>query len=294
MMQKQAKTFVTHDGPFHADEVSACALLLLFDKIDRDKIFRTRDEGKLALFDYVCDVGGVFNPKEHLFDHHQASYQGTLSSAGMILQNLFEQGEMEEKEYHFFRNTIIDGVDAHDNGLENPKKGHSSFSNVVSNFLPFSQTASPESFDLAFYQALDFVLGHFSRLRERFLYYQDCLKHVQSCMNHFKDKDYLIFEQNLAWLESFFELGGEEHAARFIVMPSGKHWKLRAIPPSYEKRMEVRQALPLAWAGLIGADLEKASGIEGAIFCHKGRFTSVWESKEAALKALDYVLGDLR
>ena len=281
---------MTHDGPFHADEVSACALLVLFDMIDRDKIFRSRDEEKLAIFDFVCDVGGIYEPKNHRFDHHQASYQGPLSSAGMILSYLFEEKVIEEKEYHFFRNSIIDGVDAHDNGLENPKPGHSSFSNVVSNFQPVAQSASKDCFEQAFFEALDFVIGHFSRLRERFKYYQDCLKYVARCMEDFSGKDYLIFEQNLSWLESFFELGGEKHQARFIVMPSGSHWKLRAIPPSYEKRMQVREALPAHWAGLIGGDLEKASGIPGAIFCHKGRFTSVWESKEAALQALEYVL----
>nr|NGX27459.1 hypothetical protein [Chlamydiota bacterium] len=38
-----SRSLGTHDGSFHADEVSACALLLVFDLIDRDKIFRTRD-----------------------------------------------------------------------------------------------------------------------------------------------------------------------------------------------------------------------------------------------------------
>ncbi|MBS0649692.1 MAG: MYG1 family protein, partial [Verrucomicrobia bacterium] len=41
----------THDGSFHADEVTACALLLLFDQIDRDKIIRTRDSSKLSKCD---------------------------------------------------------------------------------------------------------------------------------------------------------------------------------------------------------------------------------------------------
>ncbi|MDF2550599.1 MAG: hypothetical protein K0S07_1666, partial [Chlamydiales bacterium] len=31
---KQPRSFGTHDGSFHADEVTACALLLLVDLID--------------------------------------------------------------------------------------------------------------------------------------------------------------------------------------------------------------------------------------------------------------------
>jgi len=68
-------------------------------------------------------------------------------------------------------------------------------------------------------------------------------------------------------------------------MPSGTHWKLRGIPPSLDDRMRVRSPLPEKWAGLMGDDLKKATGISGAIFCHKGRFISVWETREDALKA---------
>jgi len=54
--------------------------------------------------------------------------------------------------------------------------------------------------------------------------------------------------------------------------------------------MKVRFPLPQEWAGLIDEELKEASGIPGAIFCHKGRFISVWETREDALKALEYVL----
>ena len=105
-----------------------------------------------------------------------------------------------------------------------------------------------------------------------------------------ESKKCLIFEQNMPWLEPFFDLDGEEHEALFVIMPSGQHWKLRGIPPSYEDRMKVRVPLPKEWAGLLEEDLKKVSHIDGAVFCHKGRFISVWETKEDALKALEYTL----
>ncbi len=52
------KSVGTHDGSFHADEVTACSLLLLYKLIDKDKIIRTRDPEALARCEYVCDVGG--------------------------------------------------------------------------------------------------------------------------------------------------------------------------------------------------------------------------------------------
>ena len=54
--------------------------------------------------------------------------------------------------------------------------------------------------------------------------------------------------------------------------------------------MKVRLPQPKQWAGLLDEDLKRISGIPGAIFCHKGRFISVWETREDALKALEYTL----
>ena len=85
-------------------------------------------------------------------------------------------------------------------------------------------------------------------------------------------------------------MGGEEHPASFVIMPASNHWKLRGIPPSPRRRMEVRVPLPEQWAGLLDEDLKKASGIDGAIFCHKGRFISVWETKEDALNAYGKIM----
>src|ERR1700745_531243 len=96
----------THDGTFHADEVTACALLLLFNLIDEKKIIRTRDLGVLATCEYVCDVGGVYDPQQKLFDHHQIDYQGPLSSAGMVLNYLQMTGIVKPNEYEFLNNAL--------------------------------------------------------------------------------------------------------------------------------------------------------------------------------------------
>jgi uncharacterized UPF0160 family protein len=100
----------------------------------------------------------------------------------------------------------------------------------------------------------------------------------------------LIFEEPLPWMENFFELGGEFHPAQFVIMPSGGHWKLRGIPPSLNERMKVRRPLPENWAGFRDEELRKITGIQGAIFCHKGRFISIWETKEDALKAFNLAM----
>lgn len=283
------RSFGTHDGTFHADEVTACALLVCYGLIDQDKVFRTRNPDQLAFCDFVCDVGGEYNPSKRRFDHHQVSYKGDLSSAGMVWDYLKEIQLVDKMTYSFLNRTLIQGVDAHDNGRVTFEPGVCTFSQIISNFVPIYHNVLPQEQDLAFYQALDFVLGHLKRSLDRFSYIQECREKVKASMA--EQKEFLYFEESMPWLDIFFELKGESHPAQFVIMPSGKHWKLRGIPPSNEERMKVRKPLPEKWAGLLEEELKKISGISGAVFCHKGLFISVWETKEDAFKAMNYALG---
>jgi uncharacterized UPF0160 family protein len=287
-MKKRPRSFGTHDGTFHADEVTACALLLLFNLIDSDKIIRTRDLEALDACEYVCDVGGLYDPNAKLFDHHQAEYQGSLSSAGMVLLHLKETGIINEHAYTFLNQSLILGVDAHDNGRDLQMPGICTYSNVVSNFTPIPHDVSDEEQLAAFFEALNFAKGHLERLWNRYQYMESCRQVVADAMAD--DKECLMFDKAIPWLETFFELEGARHPALFVIMPSGKHWKLRGIPPSLDERMKVRVPLPKEWAGLLDEELKRVSKISGAIFCHKGRFISVWETREDALQALHKVL----
>lgn len=263
-------------------------MLIQFNLADIDKIVRSRDLAVLQKCEYVCDVGGIYDPSKKLFDHHQSQYTGHWSSAGMVLDFLRQQKILTDEIYRYFNHSLVQGVDAHDNGRDPQVPGFCSFSNVVSNFTPIDHEATPESQDMAFMEALNFVHGHIKRLYDRFNYIQSCRSKVADVMA--QDKDCLIFDKGLPWLEAFFELDGVNHPASFIIMPSGSHWKLRGIPPSYEQRMKVRLPLPQEWAGLLDDELKKVSGIAGAIFCHKGRFISVWKTKQDAILALKEVL----
>ncbi len=279
-----SRSFGTHDGSFHADEVTACSLLLLFNRIDRDKIYRTRDPKVLNGCDYVCDVGGEYQPEKKRFDHHQAEYKGMMSSAGMVLLFLKEKEIIETHLYEAYNKSIILGVDAHDNGVARLESGTTTFSQVISNFLPIEYDVKAEEMDRAFFSAVDFAVGHLDRLRKRHSYTLKCQMDVKKAMA--QSTEAMIFGESIPWMENFFELGGEFHPAQFVIMPSGKHWKLRGIPPNMSERMKVRRPLPESWAGLHEEDLKKVSGIKGAVFCHKGRFISIWETKEDAIKAL--------
>ena len=286
---KVPRSLGTHSGTFHADEVTACAMLLHFGLIDRDKIIRTRDTGHLQNCDFVCDVGGLYDPSQRRFDHHQAEYNGELSSAGMILEYLRDEKVISHIEFNYLNHSLVHGIDQIDNGLESPKQGFASFSQVVSSFVPILYDSTEEEQDKAFENALEFVISYLSRMLKKYHYISSCRERVKEVMDEMDEC--LIFDKAMPWLEPFFEQGGGKHRAEFVIMPSGDHWKLRGIPPSLARRMEVRNPLPEEWAGKLENDLKEASKIDGAIFCHKGRFISVWQTKEDALRALKFVLG---
>lgn len=285
---KKSRSFGTHDGSFHADEVTACALLIVTNLIDEDKIVRTRDPEILKKCAFVCDVGGIYDPNQKLFDHHQADYKGPLSSAGMILLYLKDSHLLAEEEYYMLNHALIIGVDAHDNGLEPQAPGVCTYSQLISNYMPIDHDSSDKELDKAFKEALHFAVGHLKRLLERFRYIHSFKKEVELQMR--EGRDSLVFERAIPWMDCFFEAGGDKHPAQFLIMPSKDHWKLRAIPPNSRERMKVRKPLPNEWAGLSNKDLQKVSGISGAIFCHKGRFFSLWKTKEDAMNALKIAL----
>ncbi|WP_108623845.1 MYG1 family protein [Candidatus Similichlamydia epinepheli] len=277
----------THDGTFHADEVTACALLLICNCIDRELIFRTRDPIVLDKYEYVCDVGGVFDQNCKRFDHHQIEYEGELSSCGMILNFLEESGSFSKLQATALRNTLVFGIDEDDCGRYSKQKGVCTFSMVISNFnalRPFTR----EEQENAFHAALDFCLGYLRRFLKRQEHVLSSFETVKKTLQ--ESNLALIFDESMPWVESFFLAGGADHPALFLVMPSHNEWHLRSIPESLENPMRSRRYLPECWAGLFGEEFEKESKIKGGIFCHKNRFLSVWKTKKASLEALEFVL----
>lgn len=61
----------THDGKFHCDEVLACYMLRSLPEYCDAEIKRSRDPAVLDECDIVVDVGGVYDPSVHRYDHHQ-------------------------------------------------------------------------------------------------------------------------------------------------------------------------------------------------------------------------------
>jgi uncharacterized UPF0160 family protein len=83
---------------------------------------------------------------------------------------------------------------------------------------------------------------------------------------------------------------GADHLL-FVVHPRDKDWCLTTIRRG-DEGFEVRADLPAAWAGLTDGDLEAASGVSGASFCHNGRFVAAARTREAALALADLAVAE--
>jgi len=87
----------------------------------------------------------------------------------------------------------------------------------------------------------------------------------------------------MPWHEAILEGDGVEHI-RFVIHPRDDGtWVVSTVPlepGSFEARLD----LPEAWAGLEGEALQRASGIETAVFCHAKRFIAVTGSGADAEK----------
>ena len=281
-----ALVVATHSGPFHADDVMAWALLKTF--VDPDaSLVRTRDPARIDQADIVVDVGGVYDPYTRRFDHHQASYTGPLSSAGMVLAWLIDTGVIDEELGRRLREGGISYIDDVDNGRVAPRPEVPCFPRIVQAMV--HPAVDDEGFDRAFRRAGEFAAAwlhgavvELERIREARVV-------VIAAMNAAAEagRNVLYFDAYLKWQEPYFGHDGANHPTEFTLFPgTDGSWRIVAIPPRLGDFAQKR-SLPESWAGLTDDALEAVTGIAGSRFCHKNRFIAVFETREAALEAME-------
>lgn len=91
-----AKRIGTHSGTFHCDEALAVYMLRQTASFKDAPVVRSRDPTVLERLDIVVDVGGVYDPSVHRYDHHQRGFDEhfapayndvKLSSAGLVYRS---------------------------------------------------------------------------------------------------------------------------------------------------------------------------------------------------------------
>lgn len=276
----------THDGPFHADDVMAFALIRTFR--DREAaVVRTRDPARIDAADVAIDVGGVFDSARRRFDHHQATYTGSRSAAGMVLDWLLAEGAVDPELGRSLRAGVMDYLDDVDNGRVAPDPRVPCFPRIVEALNQPART-NPE-FDRAYLQAVEFAEAWLAGLVAEHARVLEAAAMVTRAMADALATGSRVVElpAYVPWKPVYFANGGETHPTEFVLHPgTDGSWRILAIPPVLGDFGQKRP-LPEAWAGLTDAALEAVTGVPGSVFCHKNRFIAVFRTREAAVEALE-------
>lgn len=281
---------ITHSGSFHLDDVTSYAIL---NKIfPQNELIRTRDMDVINTGDIVFDVGLVYDEVK-FFDHHQRNSptrpDGTMYSAcGLIwkhfgrqfLEGLVPNGSIEEV-WTNLDNSFIRHIDLDDTGTVNMTPV--SLSEIVNEFNPSFDGV--KDFDGNFRQAANLVLGVILRKIEKIAAGLRAKFAVFKALVNRPHPQILVLDQGMPWKKTI----GENQEVVFCIHPGESDWCLYTRPSEKDYNTP-RKRLPHTWAGRTGAELEKISGVPGALFCHTARFIATAKTFEAAyamaLKAL--------
>ena len=288
---------VTHSGGFHADELlSSVILTRLFPQA---RIVRSRaPEWITSGADRIIyDVGGKYDAAERIFDHHQRGAPlrddgQPFSSFGLIWKHYgrdyltaFGLPEAHIEAVHAsFDARFVLPVDLVDNGALSPSVAGPlaglTLPALLETLKPVFDETDPEAEDRSFHAALaiarSFVEARIgqsaAKLRAEALVHQAIVDTGEGRV--------LELPMGMPFRPAIVKAGADH--LLFVVHPRDKDWCLTGIRRA-EEGFELRADLPAAWAGLTNGDLEAACGVEGASFCHNGRFIAAAKTREAAL-----------
>lgn len=289
-------TIAVHDGRFHADDVFAAATLsiLLDGKV---RIIRTRDEDTIRNADYVIDVGGIHDPSSRRFDHHQKGGAGTRENGvpyaafGLVWKEYGATVAGSASAAEQIENKLVCSIDAADNGVETyTPVSDSLFPYIIQTAFSAHMPTWKENLDTdkQFLEAVSIAERILRREIAQATAYVEAKSHIDRIYKEASDKRILVLDRMYPWERILLEYPD----VLFVVASrDGKRWKTE--PTLVGEGFERKAYFPASWAGLRGEDLEKASGVNGATFCHNGRFIATGTSKEVVLKLAEIALKNL-
>ncbi|OWV93329.1 metal-dependent hydrolase [Rhizobium sp. R72] len=286
---------VTHSGGFHADEVlSSVILTRLFPQA---RLIRSRAPEWITpgADRIIYDVGGGYDPAVRLFDHHQrgAPLRGDgqpYSSFGLIWKHygrdyLVATGVPEthvEALHASFDLAFVLPIDLTDNGALSPSGPLAGLTlpALLETLKPVFDETDPDADDRRFQDAVVIarslveakIAQSAAKLRAEALVLQAIVRTGPGRV--------LELPTGMPFRPAIVKAGADH--LLFVVHPRERDWCVTGIRRG-DEGFELRADLPAAWAGLTNHDLEAVCGVEGATFCHNGRFVAAAKTREAAL-----------
>ena len=275
--QKDSSAF-THSGKFHADDVFSAALLLYLNP--EITIIR----GNKVPDDYK---GLVFDIGRGQYDHHQKDSRvrenGVPYAAfGLLWEALGAEilgAELAEK----FDESFVQPLDNNDNTGEKNE-----LATLIGNFNPGWD--SKGSNDQAFFQAVSVAGMILENKFERYRGNERADKRVEEVLEEhqraLKTGDTPAENTNILVLPEFIPCQKRlsETSIAFVIFPSNRGGYC-IQPQKKEYSMNYKCSFPSQWLGLEGEELIAATGLESAVFCHKGGFLMTCGTLKDSLRA---------
>jgi len=297
---------VTHSGGFHADEVlSSVILTRLFPHA---RLVRSRASEWItpATDRIIYDVGGSYDADLQIFDHHQRGAPlredgRPYSSFGLIWKHFgraylaasgVPDGNLDTVHASFDQGFVLP-VDLVDNGALNLSEAGvlsgMTLPGLLETLKPVFDDTDPEAEDRTFNTALSiarsFVEARVARsaakLRAEALVHQAIVDAGEGRV--------LELPMGMPFRPAVVKAQADH--LLFVVHPRHQDWCVAGIRRA-DEGFALRADLPAAWAGLTHGDLEAASGVIGASFCHNGRFIAAAKTREAALAMAELAVKD--
>ncbi|KAM0863405.1 hypothetical protein ACQ4PT_044610 [Festuca glaucescens] len=311
----------THNGSFHCDEALGCFLIRLTSQFAGADVVRTRDSQILDSLEAVLDVGGVYDPSWHRYDHHQKGFNEVfghgfntkLSSAGLVYKHfgkeiiakelqLNEDHEDVHQVYLAIYKNFVEALDAIDNGInqydtEQPPKyvNNTHLSSRVGRLNPdwTDPDQSPEKENAAFQQAMVLAGSEFMEsVRFHVNSWLPARSIVMECLLSRGSVDpsgeIMVLDRFCPWKLHLFELEQElkiDPLTKYVLYQDerSKSWRVQAVSVAPD-RFESRKALPEKWRGMRDDELSKETGIPGCVFIHMSGFIGGNKTYEGALE----------
>lgn len=309
----------THNGSFHADEITACVIFSLLD--NETKFIRSRDLETLEKADYVVDVSGQFELSKH-FDHHPKEFNLTrkngikYASAGLIWEKFGHEllkkiaisrtdlagvdNKILDKAWKIIDRNIMQYTDLSDNGqldsytndlcniqTEDGKNVYSSLNRFYMHIpaIPYiiSMQNVIEGNDEQQYEAF---MNTVSSLR---VLYKNVIVNTllnardeQKVLDCYDGSEILRLDEKLPWFEAVLNNWAVFENCKLAMYPdhNKRGYRLQSLPGSLSSRFVNRCSAPEAWRGKEFDDLNKLVGISSATFVHKTGFTGGAVTKE--------------
>ena len=284
-IRTQSATAFTHSGKFHADDVFSSALLLYLNpEITILRGNRVPDD-----FD-----GIVFDIGRGKYDHHQKDSRirenGVPYAAFGLLWEELGPEILGEELAQKFDEAFVQPLDNNDNTGEKNE-----LAILIGNFNPTWDAEGGN--DEAFFQAVSVAGMILENKFERYRGNERADKRVEEIyarhQQAFHDREKHRDDARILTLPEFVPCQKflSETQIAFVIFPSNRGGYC-IQPQKREYSLNYTCSFPSAWLGLENEELEAASGIAGAVFCHKGGFLMTTETLEEAVQAAKISLAE--